>query len=548
MSVSRVAGPPHRGQSTLTQSVAPPRGDVPRGFRSSPSLGGRTTGSWSSGTRHLPACRAVHDRDRGAPEALARDQPVAQPVVGGRAPVLALGQDLDDRLDGLGLAQTVQRTAVHQLAVARGRHAGLRRVGAGVAVPVLDVQDHANRQVERPCEIQVALVVGGNGHDGAVAVVGQDVVGGVHRQPFAVHGVDRVALQEDARLLAIRCQPVDLAGAADLLQVPGELLADGRARGRGQLGRQVGVGGDDEEGRAEQGVGARRVDGHVARRRAVHTLDLEHDVGTRRAPDPVALHGEHPVGPAPFELGHVSQQPVGVVGDAQVPLGQLLLRHRGVAALAQPVDDLLVGQHGLVLRAPVHLARPAVGQPPLVHPQEQPLVPAVVLGVARAQGAVPVEGAGIAAHGRALLGDVLVGPGARVQAPVDRGVLGGKAEGVPANGVHDVEAALHPVPRDDVAQRVRLGVTHVQVAGGVREHVEDVLAWALVVSPPAAEGCQLVPDRQPALLDRREGVAIGLGDRAARLRGACRRVGRDVVLGLGHGRPRLAWLLVAGWA
>ena len=39
-----------------------------------------------------------------------------------------------------------------------------------------------------------------------------------------------------------------------------------------------------------------------------------------------------------------------------------------------------------------------------------------------------------------------------------------------------VEAALHPVARDDVAERVRLGVTHVQVARGVREHVEHVLA------------------------------------------------------------------------
>ena len=54
MSVSRVAGPPQDGQSTLTHSVAAPSGEVPLGFRSRPSAGGRVTGSWSSGTGTSP--------------------------------------------------------------------------------------------------------------------------------------------------------------------------------------------------------------------------------------------------------------------------------------------------------------------------------------------------------------------------------------------------------------------------------------------------------------------------------------------------------------
>ena len=120
----------------------------------------------------------------------------------------------------------------------------------------------------------------------------------------------------------------------------------------------------------------------------------------------------------------------------------------------------------------------AVGQAALEHPQEQPLVPAVVLRVAGVQHAVPVERAGVAAHRRLLRRDVLVGPRRRVGAALDGGVLRGQAEGVPADRVQHVEAALHPVARDDVAQRVRLGVTHVQVARRVREHVEHVLAAA----------------------------------------------------------------------
>ncbi len=55
VSVSRVAGPPQVGQATLTQSVAPPSGEVPWGFRSAPRSIGSVTGSWSSGTGTSPS-------------------------------------------------------------------------------------------------------------------------------------------------------------------------------------------------------------------------------------------------------------------------------------------------------------------------------------------------------------------------------------------------------------------------------------------------------------------------------------------------------------
>ncbi len=51
MSASRSAGRAvDAGSGTFTQSVAAPSGDVPFGLRSRPSVGGSTTGSWSSGT------------------------------------------------------------------------------------------------------------------------------------------------------------------------------------------------------------------------------------------------------------------------------------------------------------------------------------------------------------------------------------------------------------------------------------------------------------------------------------------------------------------
>ena len=69
--------------------------------------------------------------------------------------------------------------------------------------------------VEGACEVEVALVVGGHGHDGAVTVVGQHVVGGPDRQPLAVDRVDRVAVEEHAGLRAVGALALDVGLALD---------------------------------------------------------------------------------------------------------------------------------------------------------------------------------------------------------------------------------------------------------------------------------------------------------------------------------------------
>ena len=75
-----------------------------------------------------------------------------------------------------------------------------------------------------------------------------------------------------------------------------------------------------------------------------------------------------------------------------------------------------------------------------------------------------------------------------------------------------VEAPLPPVAGEEVAEHVLLRVPHVQVARGVREHVEDVLAGPLVPGVGGAEELQLVPARQPLLLQLLGGgQAIGVG-------------------------------------
>src|SRR5690606_2326319 len=64
-------------------------------------------------------------------------------------------------------------------------------------------------------EGEVALVVGGDGHDGARAVAGEDVVGDPHGDARAVDGVERVGAGEGAGLVTARL-PVAVALAARL--------------------------------------------------------------------------------------------------------------------------------------------------------------------------------------------------------------------------------------------------------------------------------------------------------------------------------------------
>ena len=190
---------------------------------------------------------------------------------------------------------------------------------------------------------------------------------------------------------------------------------------------------------------------------------------------------------------------------------------------------MFVSQHSLVFRAPVDLRVFAVSQPPLVHLQEHPLIPVVVLRVAGVQYPIPVKGAGVATHRYFLLFDVVVGPRRRIDAAFDGGVLSRQPKRVPTDRVHDVAALLHPVARHHITEGVGLGVTHVQVTRGVGEHVEHIHLLALVVGVPGTERLQLVPDGQPALLQ-----LLRVVDLLGRVRGGIGTVGHGVLFEVGR--------------
>ena len=489
---------------------------------------GQRDGQLVVGHGHVAAAVAVDHRDGVAPVALAADEPVAQAELHRLAAEALLSKPVDDGVHGLGVLAALHAgelaglhevaLGLHRVVPVDGGHAELALVlELVVERVVLLADDRGDLQAVLLGEVEVALVAAGHAHDGAGAVVHEDVVGDPDGRRAAVYRVDDVAAGEDAVLLALRALAVDrgdlLRGGLELEEGGLVLGAGHELRGERALGRQ------QEEAHAEERVRARGEDGDlgVGGRDAVDVGQREVDLGALGAADPVGLHRADALGPLALEELEVVEELLGVVGDLEVPLGERALLGDGAAAPALAVDDLLVGEDRLAARAPVHRRGVAVDQALLPHLEEDPLAPLVVLGVAGVEHAVVVIGEAHAAHGLGGLVDVLVRPDARLRVVLDGGVLRGQAEGVVAHGVQHVEAAHAGLAGHGVADGVVAGVAHVQVAGGVREHLEHVLLGLARVLFGLVELVGL-PGRLPLGLD-------GLGV-----------VGRDleVLLGVAH--------------
>ena len=498
MSVSRRAGPPQVGQVVVNEALQAFEGrallarelDVER----------QLDGQVGVGDADEAAAVAIDDGNGGAPVALAGDAPVAEPE--DRAPAaeaLVLGE-LPHLVHGLVRGEAVEGAGVDQDAGVLGDLGGLGvetlagLVGRGDDRPDGDAIGFG--------ELEVAGVVGRNPHDRARAVVHQNVIGDPDGDALAGEGIDRLLAGVDAVLLGLADVPA-LAHFGDGPGDPGaELLL---LRPGDEVGHDGVLGRDDEEGGAADRVDPGREDLDLLR----GPVEAEADVGAGALADPVLLHLEDVLGPLP-ERGVAAEELVGVGGDLEEPLLHLLLRHRRVAAPAAAADDLLVGQDGLALRAPVDPALLAEGQAPLEHAQEDPLVPLVVVGQAGVDLAAPVVADAHALELGPHVGDVVEGPGLRVRAVLDGRVLGRHAEGVPADGMEDARAGHALLPGDDVADRIVADVAHVDAAGRVGVHFQAIeLGTGRVLA--GFEGPLVLPGLLPFGLDRGEVVGLGHG-------------------------------------
>src|SRR5690606_3588705 len=115
-----------------------------------------------------PALLAVEHRDRRAPVALARDAPVLQAVLDRALTDATAAGHLGQLRASLVGRQAVVLAGIDQHTI-RLRRCGQDIGGCGVAV--LRTDDDRDGQTVLPRELEVALVVTGNAHDRAGAVL-----------------------------------------------------------------------------------------------------------------------------------------------------------------------------------------------------------------------------------------------------------------------------------------------------------------------------------------------------------------------------------------
>ncbi len=456
------------------------------------------------GHRHRAAVVAVDDRDRRPPIPLARDAPIVEAILHRLLPTAARREPRGDRRLGVHRRAPVKLARIHHPTV--GINAGIRGLERRPGIVARAGDDADNRQRELGGERKVPLVVPGDRHDGARAVVHQHVVGDPHLDLRAGRRVQRSAAGEDPGLLLV----ADLPRHHILRRRLGPIRLDRAAlRVGGECVDQRMLGSEHEEGRTEERVGARGVDGDPRARRIA---GAEGDLGAVRAAEPVLLR--HDRGVRPIHLGRiieVVQQPLGVVGDPEVPLFQDALFHDGAATLAGPGNHLLVGEHRLAARAPVDRAVLLVGETLLVELQEDPLGPLVVGRLGGRQDVPPREHP---PHPRQLageVGDVARNQLGRVHPNLDGEVLGMDPEGVEADRLEHL-VALHPLePAEDIGAREREEIPHVQPFGRrIGEHHQ------IVEGPLGAVEIRLIgalsrPPLTPLGLDRFGQVLVGLG-------------------------------------
>ena len=317
----------------------------------------------------------------------------------------------------------------------------------------------------------ITLVVAGHGHDRAGTVGHQHEIADPDRQFLARNGMDRLETGIDALLLL----GFQLGRRSTALPAFGDEIGHACVVRRCPL-RQRMFGCDREEGDAHQRV--RPGGEHLQRFPAAG--NIETDLQTFRAPQPVALHGLDRIGPALQRVQSI-QQFLGVIGDLQKPLRNLALFHRRTGTPAAAVDHLFVGQHGLVHRVPVDHRVAPVGQPLFEQAHEHALLVHVVIGIAGGELARPVIGKAHALELPAHVRDVLAGPFGRRHPVLDGCIFGRQAKGIPADRLQHV-AALHALEAaDHVADGVVAHMSDMQRTGGIRQHRQAIVLLAPVL-------------------------------------------------------------------
>ena len=317
-------------------------------------------------------------------------------------------------------------------------------------------------------EFEVAGVMRRATEDSAGAIVHQDEVGDPDRHfPRRVQRM----LHPDASVKAYFVCRFNIFRRRATLAAPGRELGQPRITlqrlGQGMVGR------DGGKGRAHQRIGAGRV--NLQRLKpSWSTHGVKGELQALALADPVGLHQADLLGPV-LQTVQSRQQFTRIVADLEKPLRQLAPFDQSVGAPAATVDDLFIGQNRHVDRVPVHHGLLAVDEARSHHVDEHRLLLAVILRVTGGEFPAPVDRQPQWLHLRPHVGDVAIGPVARVATPLHRGILGGHAESVPAHRVQDRVTLRRLGPRHHIAHRIVAHMAHVDAARRVGEHLKHVI-------------------------------------------------------------------------
>ena len=208
-------------------------------------------------------------------------------------------------------------------------------------------------------------------------------------------------------------------------------------------------------------------------------------------------------------VSSASSSSCGELGDLEEPLRQLALLDQRAGAPAAAVDHLLVGEHGLIDRVPVHLRLPPLDQAGAQKIEEHLLLVLVIGRIAGRDLAAPVERQPHRLELRLHRRDVVVGPVRGMDLALHGGVLRRHAEGVPAHRMQHVKALRALEPRHHVAHRVVAHVAHMDAPRRIGEHLQHVVFRLARVVVRRREDAALVPDFLPAGLGLGGVVAVG---------------------------------------
>ena len=238
-------------------------------------------------------------------------------------------------------------------------------------------------------KFEIALVVRRHRHHRAFAVAHQHVVADPHRHRFAGERMGDDQAGGHAFLFHRRHVGFGHAAVLAFIDEGGEFWIVLRG-----LGGQRMLGGDGDEGHAHEGVGTGGEDPQQ-RLSPLCQCGVVGELNASRTPTLLPIQLRCMVLTCSGQPGKLSR-PVSsssaYCGDAEEIHRDFALFDQRAGAPAAAVDHLLVGQHGLVDRVPVHRGDFLVDHALFEQAGEQPLLPAVVVRLAGGQFARPVDG------------------------------------------------------------------------------------------------------------------------------------------------------------